>query len=158
MTLEDYAHIAEIIGVIIIVVTLIYLAIQTKQNNDFLAAQARFNLVERRASVSVGGLSQYVQESIHKYGMGEPVTPAEKGVALLVALRTIELWEWQYSEYRAGMLELRQLPVRAWRAWYRGEGFLPIPIQELWESRKEVLSPDFVEFMDENVIAERNSS
>ena len=46
MTLEEIASIAEIVGVIMIVVTLVYLAIQTKQNNDFLASQARFNLVE----------------------------------------------------------------------------------------------------------------
>ena len=109
MTLEGYAYLAEIIGVIIIVVTLIYLSIQTKQNNDFLAAQARFNLIERRASVSAAGLSQYVQESIHKYGKGEPVTPAEKGVALVVALRTIEMWEWQYSERPRFLGEWRQL-------------------------------------------------
>jgi hypothetical protein len=158
MSLEVFANIAEIIGVIIVVVTLIYLAIQTKQNNDFLAAQARFNLVERRASVSIGGLSQYMQESIHKYAKGEPVSPAEKGVALFTALRTIELWEWQFGEYQAGMLELRQLPVGAWRAWYRGVDFCPVPIQEAWEYRKDVLNPDFVKFVDENVIAERSSS
>ena len=157
MTLEEAASIAEIIGVIMIVVTLIYLAIQTKQNNDFLASQARFNLIERRASVSMGALTQYVQESVQKYASGEPVTAAERGVALFTALRTIELWEWQFSEFQARMLEFDQLPIKAWRDWYCGVEFCPVPVQEAWEYRKDVLNPEFVDFVNKNVINENNS-
>lgn len=41
MTLEQYAYLAEILGVIIVVVTLIYLAIQTKQNTDAVQSSVR---------------------------------------------------------------------------------------------------------------------
>ena len=41
MTLEQYAYLAEILGTIIVVVTLIYLAIQTKQNTDAVQSSVR---------------------------------------------------------------------------------------------------------------------
>ena len=41
MTLEQYAYLAEIIGVIAIVVTLIYLAVQTKQNTAAVQSSVR---------------------------------------------------------------------------------------------------------------------
>lgn len=154
MTLENLANLAEIIGFMVVVVTLVYLAIQTKQNNDFLAAQARYNLVERRAHVSGGGLTQFGQESLHKYAAGDEVTPAERGVALFTALRTIELWEWQFGEYQAGMLSLNQLPLPAWRLMFRGEGVVVAPIREVWESREDALNRDFVKFVRENVIVD----
>ncbi len=40
MTLEQYAYVAEIVGVIVIVVTLLYLAIQTKQNTAAVRTQS----------------------------------------------------------------------------------------------------------------------
>ena len=41
MTLEQYAYIAEIVGVIVIVTTLVYLAIQTKQNTAAVQSSVR---------------------------------------------------------------------------------------------------------------------
>ena len=41
MTLEQYAYLAEIIGVVVIVVTLIYLSVQVKQGKDLLRSESR---------------------------------------------------------------------------------------------------------------------
>jgi hypothetical protein len=46
MTLEQYAYLAEIIGVIVIVATLMYLAIQTKQNTTAVQASVRQAILE----------------------------------------------------------------------------------------------------------------
>ena len=46
MALEQYAYIAEIVGVIVIAVTLIYLAIQTKQNTAAVRASVRHAVLE----------------------------------------------------------------------------------------------------------------
>jgi hypothetical protein len=91
-------------------------------------------------------------EALLKYSAGENVTPAERGTARLVALRGLEGWEWQYAEYKAGMLELSELPIASWRVWYRGEAEVPVPLREIWEGRKKTLRPDFVRFMEEYVV------
>ena len=43
--LQQYAYIAEMVGVIAIVVTLIYLAIQTKQNTEAVQATTRHTVI-----------------------------------------------------------------------------------------------------------------
>jgi len=41
MTLEQYAYLAEIFGVIVIVVTLIYLSVQVRQGAELLRSESR---------------------------------------------------------------------------------------------------------------------
>ena len=41
MTLEQGAYLAEIIGVIVVVVTLIYLTVQVRQGTELLRSEAR---------------------------------------------------------------------------------------------------------------------
>ena len=65
--------------------------------------------------------------------------------------RMFEMWEWQYGEYKAGMLEIEQLPIANWRRQYHGEDSTPNPFRYYWKSLRGLLSPDFVELMEENV-------
>jgi hypothetical protein len=153
MTWQAAASIAEIVGAMAVVISLIYLSVQVRGGNALQAAQARYNLRMQRSVVAAA--VQEGMEALLKYSTGENVTPAEKGTARLVALRALEGWEWQYAEYKAGMLDFSELPVASWRVWYRGEAEVPIPFREIWGGRKQVLRPDFVQFMEENVVNER---
>lgn len=150
MTLEQWAYLAEIVGVILVIASLFYVARQLRQNSDLLAAQARYNLVERRNAVAMR-VDQYALEAMHKYAAGEDVTAAEKSAIFGLALMVIEIWEWQYGEYRAGMLEYSQLPLAAWGVWLREEGVWPLPVKELWEQRRTIMGSDFVQFVENNV-------
>ena len=71
----------------------------------------------------------------------------------MVAIKIVELWEWQYGEYAAGMLQKNELPVGAWRLWFHNLGPFPVPVREIYEMRKEVLNVDFVRFFDEMVVS-----
>ena len=151
MNWEALGAIGELLGAIGVIATLGYLAFQIRQNNKLLAAQARYSLKALRSDTANSILAPHVLEATHKYAAGEDVTPAERSAALLAALKVVELWEWQHREYRTGTLQLEELPVEAWRLWYRGEAQVPVPVKELWEQRKSALNPDFVEFMDQEV-------
>ena len=151
MTLEQYAYLAEIIGVVVIVATLIYLAVQTRQNNQLLEAQARSELISQRSAMVDTALQPHVLEALQNYSSNSNTTAAERSTALLYALKLIELWEWQYSEHVAGTLSLKELPLAAWRIYFRGEGPAPVPVAEVWQTRRNALQPDFVRFIEENV-------
>ncbi len=138
-----------------VIAGIIFLAFELRQNNEFLAAQARYNLIERRTQLAANATDRFMLEALHKYDSGEPTTPAERSAALGQALVVIEVWEWQYSEFRAGMLERDELPTAAWGVWYRNEGVWPVPVREVWERRRTVLNPDFVSFVEQNVIAQQ---
>ncbi len=147
-------NIGESIGILAnigVIAGIIFLAMEIRQNNRLLAAQARYSLRQYRSDVADSIMAPHVLKATHAYAGGGTVTPAEKSAALMIALKGIELWEWQYGEYAAGMLGRRNLPVDSWRIWYYGEGECPVPIQEVWKSRRHVLDPAFVEFFEENV-------
>ena len=72
---------------------------------------------------------------------------------LMVALKIVELWEWQYGEYAAGMLKKHELPIGAWGLWFHGKGPFPVPIRVIYDLRKSVLNEGFVSFFEENVVA-----
>jgi hypothetical protein len=147
--------VSETIGLIAnigVIAGIIFLAFELRQNNRLLAAQARYSLRQYRSDVADTIMAPHVLEATHKYASGERVTPAERSAALMTALKTIELWEWQHGEYVAGMLGRESIPVDAWRVWYHGKGESPVPFREIWESRREVMNHEFVLFFEKNVI------
>ena len=146
---------AEILGVVGIIAGIAFLGFELSQNNDLLAAQARYNLIVQRAAMNDTFAEPRNLEALHKYGLGAELTPVERGAISNLMAKLVEMWEWQYQEYKAGMLEVEQLPIANWRRQYHGEDSFPNPVRDYWESLREVVSADFVQFMEENVVNER---
>jgi len=93
-----------------------------------------------------------------KLDLGQTIsllTPVEQSAIANLMAKLVEMWEWQYAEYRAGMLQVEQLPIANWRRQYQGKDSMPNPVRDYWEDLSEVVSPDFVEFMEDNVINQR---
>ena len=126
--------------------------INIRQNNKFLAAQARYSLRQYRSDIADSLMLPHVLDATHKWARGEVISQEEKSTGLMVAIKIVELWEWQYGEYAAGMLQKDELPVGAWRLWFHDEGPFPVPVREIYEMRKNVLNADFVVFFEDNVV------
>jgi hypothetical protein len=59
--------------------------------------------------------------------------------------------EWQFEEYRRGRLSLKDLRVESWSAVFSGKGTFG-PLYQTWEKWKLQTSPEFIRFMEENVM------
>jgi len=149
----DIGQILSIGANIGVIAGLVFLAMEVRQNNKFLAAQARYSLRQYRSDIADSLMLPNVIEATHKWARGEEITPEERSTGFMVAIKMLELWEWQYGEYSAGMLRIDELPVGAWRLWFHDKGPVPSPVRELYEMRKAVLNGEFVRFFDENVVA-----
>lgn len=130
--------------------------IKLQQNNELLTAQARYNLRVQRADLTDTFIEPHVMDAMHKLGTGAETTPTERITAAMAAGKLIEMWEWQYGEYTAGMLELQQLPLATWRVIYNGEGPQPSVVRLVWEAwtGNGTASPEFAEFMRQHIVAE----
>lgn len=137
-----------------VIAGLIFLAMEIRQNNRFLAAQARYSLRQYRSDIADSLMLPHVLEATHKWARGEHISPEEKSTGLMVAIKIVELWEWQYGEYAAGMLQKNELPIGAWRLWFHNLGPFPVPVREIYEMRKSVLNEDFVRFFDDHVVTQ----
>jgi hypothetical protein len=148
----DAVEFVTIIANLGVIAGLVFLAVEVRQNNRFLAAQARYSLRQYRSDIVDTFIAPHVSEALHKYSSGEEATPAERSIAIMTALKVFELWEWQWGEYTAGLLQLHEVPVVNWRIWYHGKGATPVPLAEVWPGRKSALNPEFVRFFEKNVI------
>jgi hypothetical protein len=148
----DFGQVIGIIANIGVIAGIVFVAVEVRQNNRLLEAQARYSLRQYRSDIADTIMTPHILEAAHKYARNESVTPAEKSAALMTALKVLELWEWQHGEFVAGMLRRESLPVDSWRLWYHGKGQSPLPIEEIWAVRKEVMNPAFVVFFEEHVV------
>ena len=149
----DLGQIATIGANIGVIAGLVFLAMEIRQNNKLLAAQARYSLRQYRSDIADSLMLPHVLEATHKWARGEAITPEEKSTGLMVAIKIVELWEWQYGEYAAGMLQKDEIPIGAWRLWFHNKGPFPVPVKEIYEMRKAVLNEGFVKFFDDHVVA-----
>ena len=150
LDIGQFVAIAANLGVI---VGIVFLVVEIRQNNRHLAAQARYTLRQYRSDIADSLMLPHVLDATHRWARGEKLSDEERSTGLMVAIKMIELWEWQYGEYAAGMLHKDELPVGAWRLWFHGEGPFPVPVQEIYKLRKSVLNTDFVKFFEENVVS-----
>jgi len=150
----DLGQIATIGANVGVIAGLVFLAMEIRQNNKFLAAQARYSLRQYRSDIADSLMLPHVLEATHKWARGEAISPEQKSTGLMVAIKIMELWEWQYGEYAAGMLQKDELPVGAWRLWFHDEGPFPVPVKEVYEMRRNVLNAGFVQFFEDNVVSQ----
>lgn len=148
----DIGQLTAILANVGVIAGIVFLAWELRQNNRLLRAQARFSLRQYRAEVASTLMVRETLESAHRYASGDGATAVDRSAALMCGVKSIELWEWQYGEYEAGLLRLDQLPIEAWRVWFNGKGEVPVPVAEVWEQRKHAINPAFVEFFENNVI------
>ena len=147
-----WSSIAEIISSIAILITLIYLSVQTKQNNELLRAQALSSLSENQAGY---GLLLATDEEFSSFiaRLGgfesripgyEDIPPGETARLFGLGSYIFANWNQEYIEYINGRIEL---PVNAYRAVVETYPFLPV----IWSSMKTNYSEEFQRFLDDNV-------
>ena len=156
-----WSAIAEIFGAIAIVVTLLYLAVQTQylaeqteQNNEFLAAQADYNILQNRTSLYVPLMldSRALADLLAKVQAGGELDAAERIQLATFQYWFLNNWEWEFGEFYAGRLREEDLPIEPWRDALRGLDPVDFGLLEYWEESKYRYPPEFQEYMDDFVI------
>ena len=82
---------------------------------------------------------------------GEALSPTEDVLVRAMALRTFRQLEWQYREEQAGRLAT-PLDLEVFRPGFRGQGIFRWPLGEYWRDMKEFMAPDFVEYVEQNIV------
>ena len=146
MTLDEYAKLAEIVGVIVVVATLIYLAIQVRQGATLLRSEARQSQVALDLDLTYRWMEwPEIQESI-----GNPdKPPLESKVRIyywLVAFFRVREYLW--FQYRDGTLDEY--------AWHSYRNVIPFILsaqraRRYWAEFSPNFDPQFVEMVDQLV-------
>jgi hypothetical protein len=152
----DLGQTVTILANLGVIAGIVFLAVELRQNNAFLQAQAGYALSQNRAANNdLLKSSPEFAGLLVKLERGEQLTPEEEYQEHGIYMSFFTNWAWEYGEYRANRLTDAQLPVTVWRALANGHGPIPTPrIRETWESSKAYLNSEFVEFMEAEIFDE----
>ena len=145
----DLGQTTAILANVGVIVGLVLLTIELRQNNALLELQSRTSLTERQVSV----LDLAVQKPdviAALYEERESLTEQELELIRIVGLRILRGWEQEYDGVRRGLL-LESEQLLRWRAIYNRPR-LNWGTPEAWEAYKPGFAPEFIQFMEENVV------
>ncbi len=148
MTLEQGAYLAEILGVIAVVVTLIYLSVQVRQGTELLRSESRQALVTN----DVTSLASNFQNAdvFAKYVAGDEMSAEDQLRMSFMFALDLRNREFEYFQYTNGLLD-----EQTWLAYRHvilinhsaGHG------RVWWEKiGREIVDPVFAKLVDELLV------
>ena len=148
----DLGQIVTLLANLGVIAGIVFLAIELQQNNDLLSSQARAYRHELRSTDANRAIynNPELAETMRKARNNEPLSETEMYVRERYERQHTQNWQFAYVEYQNGALDIEELPVIGWCQTLRNFPGL----FDRWERGREdsFLLPDFVEFMDENVL------
>ena len=149
MTLEQFAYLAQIIGVAVVVVTLIYLSIQVRQGAELLRSQSRQALLDNDRAVLLKYLDHI--DVLEKVSRPEKLSFVDQYKFAILWGCNMRNREFEWFQYRSGALDeaswksyqqiLRYtLGTERHRAW--------------WNGVRSAFDPGFAQMVDEFVRVE----
>jgi hypothetical protein len=146
----DLGQTIQILANLGVIAGIVFLGIEVQQNNALLGAQARTSRTQLRVDglQSVMSNPELLQARL-KRREGQSLTPAEQMLLDMDVIRQLVMWQYVHGEYRAGLIDISDIPIENWRyvATQRPE------LKSALENPVHLgLRPEFVEWMHENVI------
>ena len=153
----DLGQMIAIIANIGVIAGIAFLAAELQQNNEYMAANARYDLLQNQVTMmdQIASSPELSEILIRAADHGELSRPEQLRLQMLT-IKSLRNWEWEFGEYQSGRLDLGQLPVETWRLMYHGQpGFLLLPFDAVWNASPYRRSnPAFARFVEENIIKE----
>lgn len=142
------SSIAGIISSIAILITLLFLSIQTSQNTELLELQITNSQREARITIQLSkATDERILEIISKAISGEELTFEENRRIVSFADAMFSSLEWEYISY---INNRTNFPIAAVIGLFQTEP----PWVDQWNSLKFIYREDFVLFMDANIVSE----
>ena len=152
MTLEQYSYLAEIIGVIIVVVTLLYLSVQVRQGAHLMRSEARQALLNNDRDVLLAYLDH--QDMFDRMANQEVLSASDQRRFSAMWIANMRNREHEWFQYRDGILDEK--------TWLTQRNVIGITLgskrhRMWWNKIKQAYDPDFVKMVDLQIAKEPES-
>ncbi len=137
----DLGQTITILANIGVLAGIIFLGVELQQNNELMAAQARFNRLSiATESATILAENPDLAGFLLRANNGEALAPIEEARLDYYFIRLFSNMDWTYNEIPESLI-----PIERWRVITSEPSR-----QKFWEARKAEFSDDFVQFMDAN--------
>ena len=147
--LQKYALIAEIVGGIAIVLSLIFVGLQISQNSEMMQAQTRDSLSAKQIDLYMEIGSNFQAMEIYTKGRAGLIerdfNNPEYNSWSFMAFSNIRVWENEWYQYKKGLFEEDEYSGRkeVLALVIKGPGYT-----EIWKTYKWQFLPSFQSFVD----------
>ena len=149
----DLGQTITILANIGVIAGIVFLGFELRQNNELLEAQTQAERFDRAAGFAEEIMGNPALAAIiEKAENNEEITGAEEVLLRAMALRTFRQLEWNFREQEAGRFD-PPLQLEVYREGFQGRGIFRWPLGEYWASMDEFFAPDFVQFVEENIVS-----
>ena len=152
-SLSDWAAIAEIVGTVIVVVSLVFVVVSIRQNTLQLQLQNENYLFDEmnESLDSIVNDPSFADISF-RFVNDQELSPTEQMRYTASLYRRVNLWEMSYFWHRDGYLARQK-----WEDW---DDFFAVDLDvymphDLWVEMRSAYTPEFVEHVDEKYDAVR---
>jgi len=138
-----------------VIAGIVFLAFELQQNNQLLGVQVRSVQFDQ----AIGFPNQILQNpslaaALRKAEQNESITPDEEILLRALALRGLRQLEYSFQDARARGVPVSAAEIALYQSGFRGEGIFRWPLGNYWAGMKSFFDPDFVEFVEDSVVAE----
>ena len=140
----DLGQTIQILANIAVIAGIVFLAAEIRQNNELMAADARFNRLQIvvESNTLIAENASFAELVARTDQTTETLTAGEREQMLNFGKRVLLNQQWTFSELPPG-----ELPIEEWRRVSK-RGYW----QLVWEERRGDLRPDFVTWVEQNVL------
>jgi hypothetical protein len=148
MTKFDLSQTITVLANLGVIAGIVFLAIELRQNNEFLAAQERFNRVTLVAQQfrTVAEDSNLTELRV-RAARGEPLTDVEQRRIDGLMMSVFVILQWEFEALPSGSPEIANMREVQRQNFARDASY-----RSAWQARKAAFSPGFVQWMEANVV------
>ena len=155
LTLPEWGNVAEIFGAVAVVVSLLYVGAQLKQNTAAIQAQTSQQIMSTYAQTNFAIVGQEALAPLFvKVNNGEELTEAEAEQLGTWAHILFSNWEMSYRTHQNGLLE-----DEVWEAWdifFRWNMEYPFVLDAWVNNPIDGYTKSFMRYVDEEVLGVSN--
>ena len=139
----------QIVANIGVIAGIVFLGYELRQNNQFLGAEARYNLLQNRQAVHLMVIQDdNVADLLVKARSTEELTTTETEQLSWYYILLLASFDYDYHQFRDDLVDEAVVPTRQWIRSFREDH----RFYSFWQDTKQDYTPDFVEWMDENIV------
>ena len=147
MSLSQIANLAEIVGVVIVVITLIYLSLQLRQNTQALRSTGAQATHDALGTYYLALAQDGPLLNLFRRGTDDMSGLTEDEIAQLFALWTYTLYNTQNWIYQQRTNALDEALTKSWLASV-SDNFHCRGFQEFWQHRRDYFSKELQDYVD----------
>jgi hypothetical protein len=144
--MDKLNHWMTLIGNVGIIAGVVFLAYELQQNNELLVQESRYSMLQNSKDwIQFNAGSEEISNLIF-LDSGETLSELDETRRFNILVGNMLAWQWEWEQSRSGLFGETELPVPAFRAFWRVLG-----LDRNWPEIRETLDPSFVIFMENEV-------